>query len=242
VRQVHSLVVPQVPAQPVRRACGGGRRGGRLGVPALPRRLQLQQLPQGAGSFGTLSCSTVRRTVFALEDYLTHASVLKSCKAVACTSPARSRSAERQSSSCRAPSVCHCQSHADTRTAGRKWCVYAFHSANSSLTVPEDVFAYRAESGPCAHWHPGQRVTRRRVWQRQRPAHTGARPQPPVFPRHAPWHVPTMLPLQTAHTLYTYVRGLLAQPVTVLNEWQGMTLPSAAHTDPMTLCIWLTLS
>lgn len=45
VRQMHPLVVPQVPAQPVRRARGGGGRGGRLGVPALPRRLQLQQLP-----------------------------------------------------------------------------------------------------------------------------------------------------------------------------------------------------
>ena len=48
MRHLHPVVVPQVPAQPVRRARGGCRLGRRLGVPALPRRLQLQQLPQGA--------------------------------------------------------------------------------------------------------------------------------------------------------------------------------------------------
>ena len=64
MRQVHAVVVPQVPAQPVRRARGGGRGGGRLGVPALPRRLQLQQLPQGAELSGPLVCCLTIRRMF----------------------------------------------------------------------------------------------------------------------------------------------------------------------------------
>lgn len=64
MRQVHPVVVPRLPAEPVRGAGGGGGRGARLALPAVPGRLQLQQLPQGA--WGVAHADSLMRGMHAI--------------------------------------------------------------------------------------------------------------------------------------------------------------------------------
>ena len=47
VQHVHAVLVPALPAEPLRGGGGSCQPAGGMGLPKVPRRLQLQQLPQG---------------------------------------------------------------------------------------------------------------------------------------------------------------------------------------------------